>query len=500
LSVLWHGGCSTSPLGEFGGNINTLHRYHWIEVKDEISFGSIVVMSEKRKYVQVGLGGRHEMYRDAVTVDFAEECEMVGLCDSNEGRLRLSRDTIRENSGKDVPIYQAEEFDRMVQEQKPDCVIVTTTDCLHDKYICRAMELGCDVITEKPMTTDEEKCQNILDTKRRTGQDIKVTFNYRFSPPRTQIKELLMSGVIGEVLSVDFHWLLDVHHGADYFRRWHRNKENSGGLMVHKATHHFDLVNWWLSTVPESVYAKGHRKFYVPQTADRYGLKNRGERCHGCPEADRCPFFLDIAGNELIRALYLDNEQYDGYYRDRCVFSDQIDIEDSMNVVVGYRNGVKLTYSLNAFMPWEGYTISFNGTKGRLEHKCQESTYINADGSVPGALDKEGTWTRIYKHWQTGYDVDVWEGEGGHGGADPVLLKYLFDSTKQSEDKYMRTADERSGAWSILTGVAANRSMDEDRSVKIEELVSGLEMPEYPEMPDGTESLPIKAAEGSVRK
>ena len=52
-----------------------------------------------------------------------------------------------------------------------------------------------------------------------------------------------MSGVIGNVVSVDFHWLLDTRHGADYFRRWHRNKRNSGGLLVHKATHHFDLVN-----------------------------------------------------------------------------------------------------------------------------------------------------------------------------------------------------------------------------------------------------------------
>ena len=63
----------------------------------------------------------------------------------------------------------------------------------------------------------------------------------RTSPPRTQVKDILMSGVIGDVLSVDFHWMLNTHHGADYFRRWHRNKKNSGGLMVHKASHHFDV-------------------------------------------------------------------------------------------------------------------------------------------------------------------------------------------------------------------------------------------------------------------
>ena len=180
--------------------------------------------------------------------------------------------------------YPAHQFDAMILENKPDVVIVTTKDCFHDQYIVRAMELGCDVITEKPMTTDDKKAQRIIDTQRETGKNCRVTFNYRYSPPRTQMKAILMSGVIGEILSIDFHWLLDMHHGADYFRRWHRNKENSGGLMVHKATHHFDLINWWLSSVPESVFAQGQRRFYTPQTADRYGLTNRTERCLTCPE------------------------------------------------------------------------------------------------------------------------------------------------------------------------------------------------------------------------
>jgi predicted dehydrogenase len=345
------------------------------------------------------------------------------------------------------------------------------------------------------MTTDEEKCRRILETQRRTGKTCTVSFNYRYAPPRTQLKDLLMSGVIGEVLSVDFHWLLDVRHGADYFRRWHRNKENSGGLMVHKATHHFDLVNWWLSSVPESVYAAGHRHFYVPRTAERYGLKNRSERCLDCPESGRCPFFHSIRDAEKHRLLYLENEQHDGYFRDRCVFSDAIDIEDSMNLVVAYASGAKMTYSLNAFMPWEGYMISFNGTKGRLEHTCQETAYINADGTVPGALKKEGTWTRIYPHWKPAYGVELWTGEGGHGGADPVMLTYIFDPENQPEDKYLRKADQRSGAWSILVGVAANRSMAENRPVRIDELVQGIGMPDYPPMPTGEEPLPVRGAE-----
>ncbi|MFW6414638.1 MAG: Gfo/Idh/MocA family protein [Verrucomicrobiota bacterium] len=446
---------------------------------------------DKKKYVQVGLGGRHEMFRDAVLNDFSDSSEMVGICDPNPGRLELSAAKIEEVSGKKPATYSEDRFDDMIRDLKPDTVIVTTIDREHDTYICRAMELGCDVITEKPMTIDDERCQRILETKKKTGRNITVSFNYRYAPPRTQVKELLMSGVIGNILSVQFEWLLNVRHGADYYRRWHRNKENSGGLLVHKATHHFDLVNWWLSTVPTAVSANGHRRFYTPETGDRYNLTNRSDRCHTCPEATRCPFCLDLAANEKQRALYLDNESYDGYYRDRCVFSPDINIEDNMDVIVDYRNGAKLSYSLNSFCPWEGYLVTFNGTRGRLEHKCQETVYTNADGSIPGALDKEGTWIKIYPHWQPAYEVDVWQGEGGHGGADPVMLKYIFEPENQPEDKYLRAADERSGAWSILTGIAANRSIEVNRQIKIEDLVSGLDLPDYPVMPSPEEPLPI---------
>ena len=260
--------------------------------------------SNKKRYALVGTGHRSQMYQHAVYETFAHNSEMVGLCDLNLGRLKVAQNMGKKLTGKEIPIYEAKDFDRMISETNPDTVIVTTICGTHDIYIVRSLELGKDVITEKAMTTDEKKCQNIVNAQAKTGKNVTVTFNYRYSPPRTQVKDILMSGTIGDILSIDFHWMLNTHHGADYFRRWHSLKKNSGGLMVHKATHHFDLVNWWLSSVPVSVFAMGKREFYTPKTVRRFGLNSFHERCLTCPEKTKCGFELDIANNKYFKELY----------------------------------------------------------------------------------------------------------------------------------------------------------------------------------------------------
>jgi predicted dehydrogenase len=448
-------------------------------------------MMSKSRVILVGTGGRSVMWRDSAALNYPDSAELVGLCDINPGRLELAQKQLKEKGlAKPVPLFPPDQFEARIRELKATLVIVTSRDSTHDHFIVRALDSGCDVITEKPMTIDAPRCQAIVDAVKRSGRQVRVTFNYRYAPPRRQVKELLQSGVIGKVLSVEFKWLLDTSHGADYFRRWHRNKENSGGLMVHKATHHFDLVNWWVNSVPEKVAAFGSRLFYTPEQALRYGLANRGERCCECEESFRCPVYFDIKGNAGLRDLYFDQEKHDGYKRDQCVFSSRIDIEDTMNVIVEYRNKVRMSYVLTAFSPWEGYHVVFNGTKGRLEHICRESAYVNGDGRTPGELLKEGTTINVMPHFTRGYFVPVEEGKGGHGGGDVRLMDDLFLQQKGPDPLGLR-ADFRGGAYSILTGIAANLSMKEGRVVNVAELVSGVPEPDYPPTPAWDEPIVI---------
>ena len=446
--------------------------------------------SPRRRYAIVGLGSRHELYQDGIETTHANAAELVAVCDVNPGRVALAQRRSQRN-GAQVPAgYPATDFARLLRESRPEVVIVTTADASHHEYLVAALEAGCDVVTEKPMTIDAARCRLILDTCRRTGRHCRVAFNYRYSPPRSQVKELLMKGEIGEVLSVDFHWLLNTHHGADYFRRWHAQKRNSGGLFVHKSTHHFDLVNWWLGAVPRSVVATGKREFYTPEMARRMGLTGAHERCHTCPEKARCGFYFDLAANAEMKALYLDNENYDGYVRDRCVFRPEIDIEDTLNALVTYDTGATLSYSLNAFNAWEGYSVAFNGTKGRLEHSVVEAVYENGAETFLNGSAAHGVKIRLVPLRGAGIDIEPWTADGAHGGGDRLMLEDIFLPTP-APDRYLRAADERAGACSILVGIAANQSLQTGARVEIADLVSELPLPDYSPMPTRGERLPM---------
>jgi len=402
-----------------------------------------------KRYALVGCGVRGiSMYARPIVKYYGDVGELAAICDTNPVRLNACNAYLEAS----VPAFT--DFDDMLEKAQPDAVIVTSPDYTHHDFIIRTLEAGCDAISEKPMTIDAQKCRAILEAEKRTGKRVIVAFNYRYSPQHQQIKRMISGGEIGDVLSVDFSWPLDYIHGADFFRRWHRRLENSGGLLVHKSTHHFDLINWWLDSEPATVYASGRRAFYGPTR------EARGERCHGCAHAETCEFFMDMTKVDYMQVLYLNAESEDGYYRDRCVFGDEIDIYDTMAATVRYQNGAVLAYSCTAYAPWEGYTLVFNGTKGTLEVLFVE----RAPGREPGV---EMT-AHPLRQPARGIQVDT--GTGEHYGGDRLLRDHLFRGVES--DPLGLQADSRAGAMSILTGIAANESIRTGAPVTISDLLA----------------------------
>jgi len=403
----------------------------------------------KKKYVLIGASGRgFGMYAIPLAQRLQDYAEVVGIFDVNPLRIAA----VKELSGLTCPAYT--NFEQMIAETKPDYGIITTVDRFHHEYIIKCLESGVDVISEKPMTIDAEKCNAIMEAEKRTGRDVIVTFNFRFNPHTAAIKQALMDGVVGEVLNVHLEWMLDTSHGADYFRRWHRRKENSGGLLIHKATHHFDIVNWFIEEEPVEVMAFGTRRFYGPTR------KERGERCLTCDYKKSCEFYFDLTKSEFDNKLYLECESADGYYRDRCVFADEINIEDSMSLNVRYSKGALLSYSLVAHSPYEGWKISISGKNGRLEASQFHSGF---------RADEPNHTFEVYDRKGKKIDYALPKIGGTHGGSDDRLIDMIFIGG--IPDPLGQKASSFAGALSCLIGIAANESIAKGHSIKVNDLV-----------------------------
>ncbi len=423
-----------------------------------------------KKYAVVGTGGRAvSMFITPLLQDFKNCAEVAGLYDSNHDRALAAKRIVGQEipSSLEIPVY--EDFSRMMDQVNPDRVIVCTMDSSHAEYVVKSLKRGAAVFCEKPLCTTAEQARSIREAADSSSAEVKVTHNMRFDPNIEKMKEVILSGRIGKILHIQFIDLLDRFHGADYFRRWHRKMENSGGLMIHKASHHFDLINWFTNSLPERVIASGRLAFYG---------KNgpfRGSRCSGCSHAKKCPFYVDVFEDHRKKLLYRDVEKTDGYYRDGCVYDSDINIYDTVNAAITYRNGIEAGYSLIAYASYEATDIFVEGTLGRLEytsaidtswsvgHKAQNKSLDNSGGGSSLSL-------MLYRPDEESENLTRPSGEGGHGGSDQKLRAYLFGDS-QKEDPLGQMAELEDGIQAVLVGLAVNRSISQEgKPVAVQDL------------------------------
>src|SRR5688500_9075051 len=175
-----------------------------------------------------------------------------------------------------------------------------------------------------------------------------------------------------------------------------------------------------------------------------------------------CKFYYDLNTNPTRMRLCAAAEDVDGYYRDGCVYRNDIDIYDSMQAIVKYSNGATMAYSLDAHMPFEGYRVAFNGELGRLEVRDHERQPWEVS-------DDDETEIYVTKSFGKRVRVPVQRGVGAHGGGDDRLRDLIF--RKAPAPDHMKLPDSRAGAMSCLTGIAARKSIEEKGAIRIADLV-----------------------------
>ena len=424
-----------------------------------------------KKYAVCGVSNRAiGMFVKPIVNRFSSTAQVVALLDSDARRHQVCKEQVPELAH--VPEYGPGDFSRMVQETRPDAVIVASRDDTHARYVLLALEHDLDVICEKPMATTAADCKRIMDAEARSKGTVTVTFNYRYNPIHRKIKEMILEGKVGRITSIDLNWYIDTYHGSSYFQRWNRMRAFSGGLSIHKSSHHFDLINWWTGQRPVEVFAYGALNYYGPDSEYNPSRKD-GRFCGTCDERQACAYYRRWnarSGSVSVQDDHLGTVKpsgkanpYTDYRPDMCIYDSAITIEDTYVAAIKYDQGALLSYTVNFSLPYEGYRLAINGTKGRIE-----TMEYHAPKRVPFPVPVQTIdYFPLFGAKET---IHVVAREGSHGGGDPAIQEDLFLGPDPN-CSYRILSGSADGAYSVTTGEAVWRSVKENRPVRIEELL-----------------------------
>jgi predicted dehydrogenase len=422
-----------------------------------------------KKFAVCGVSNRGiHGYIKPMSTTFTEVAGIVALLDTDPVRFRVCAESVPGIDG--IPTYGESEFDRMIDETQPDVVLVTSVDATHARYILKALERDVNVIVEKPMVTTGEDCRRVMNAEAASSASVTVTFNARYPAAHQKIKELIVSGAVGRVTSARLNWDIDTYHGASYFKRWNREREKSGGLSIHKATHHFDLVGWLIDQAPVEAFAYGALNYYGAD-GEMNPRKVDGRHCGDCPDIEDCRYVMRWSTRSRNVAVADDHlgtvrggNTYTGYRPDACIFDSTIDIEDSYAATVQYDRGAFLSYAADFSAPYEGHHLVVSGTRGRIEYQ----TY-HAPNRTPFATPavEHVDYFPIFGGRER---ITVVTRSGGHGGADAELLEDLILGVDEHRP-FAILAGSDEGARAVALGEAVWRSARENRPVRIPDLI-----------------------------
>jgi predicted dehydrogenase len=355
-------------------------------------------------------------------------------------------------------------WQEMLKDRKlADILINTTMDLDHVGSACTAMELGYHMLLEKPLATNLADAVKIDEVRRKTGRVVSVCHSLRYHPVYERTQEILESGVIGEIVSLDQLEAVEHIHQSHSFVRGNWGKEETSCFMLlAKSCHDLDAIGWLIDKPCEQVNSYGKLSHFRPENAP---IGAPHYCVQGCPAEDSCPFhaakvygteqhwrhsagFANLSERETLEALKTSRFG-------RCVYHCDNDVVDHQVVAMQFGEGVTATFTMTAFTPWGGRYVRIHGTKGYLEVKIDQNQ-----------IDMWEFWAGN-RHTR----MDIPEGVGGHGGGDDRLIRDLVRAVAENDASRIKTTTYESLRTHKIV-FAAEQSRLEGRSVRLEEMDS----------------------------
>jgi len=331
----------------------------------------------------IGTGGRLTgVCREILgNPQFKDEFEIAALCDTEPASIDRFKRTVPE--GAPAPVYA--DYREMLKGAAIDLVLIGTPNYLHAEQAVAAMKAGRHVFCEKPLATTLEDLQALYDTYKQTDCRFMTGFTLRYAPLFRKFKDILESGALGEIISVESNETLDFCHGANLLvHPWRRYKRFSGGHLCEKCSHDIDLLNFAAGSLPRRVASFGGRKFFVPENVHR--IDELGESKEG-------------------------RKAYRGTVFGVNAFESDADVVDNQVVIIEYENDAHAVHHTNRNAGIPERRMHVNGALAGLRLDFHTSVI---------------EWARI------GFDeaiqrIDV-KAEGGHGGGDAGIAGQFYET------------------------------------------------------------------------
>ena len=387
---------------------------------------------EQIKVIVIGAGNRGQTYcRHMESYNQGKGFKIVGVAEPDDARRNDVKATYEI---PDENVYTTWE-DILSRPKFADVAIISTMDRMHYGPAMKAIELGYDLLLEKPVSPEPKECADILKAARAKGTKIMVCHVLRYTSAFRSLRSFIQSGKLGKIMSVQHTEAVgNLHQSHSFVRgRWSNSSETSP-MLLQKSCHDLDIIQWFLDKKCKKIQSFGALKYFTPENAP----EGAPDRCHeGCPVADTCPYeatrvYYKDAPNWLkhafTRPFNSEEERREHFLKSqysRCVYKCGNDVVDHQTVNMLFEDDITVTFTMAAFNKG-GRSTRVMGTKGELffEDDLANAKFFNFD-------------TRSYEDLPTNeakVDASI---NGGHGGGDTgivaVLYEYINDEIDMKE-------------------------------------------------------------------
>ncbi|XVJ66893.1 MAG: Gfo/Idh/MocA family oxidoreductase [Lacibacter sp.] len=400
--------------------------------------------------ITCGAGNRGNVYGD-MAIQYPDRINIIGVAEPIA--IRNER-YAQKHKIKDENRFKTWE-DVFKKPKFADAIIITTPDNLHYGPCMKALEMGYDVLLEKPISPSEKECRNILAMVKKTGRIVAVCHVLRFAPYFSKLKELINNGSIGNLISVHhFEPIEHIHMSHSFVRgNWHNSKQ-AAPIILTKSCHDLDIIRWVVNKPSKSIHALGNLSWFTLKNAP----EGSTERCtDGCKAEAACPYsalkiytrnnewtyVFDLPEDKSKQAAYI-MEQLKSTNYGRCVYRMDNDQCDHYTTNILFEDDVTVSFTMEAFTSYDGRRTRVMGSMGDIVGDMRSLTHTD---------------------FRTGKVNTYNFGNNGHGDGDwPLAINWV--NAVANQDPSILSSSIDASIESHLMAFAAEKSRSK-RNVEI---------------------------------